>query len=64
MFYLRSCNKGHQTNTCENMGIAVAIFALQNVVKDLRIDLRGFIDFLLNQGIDLVELNNYCIQKR
>jgi len=46
------------------MGIAVAIFALQNVVKDLRIDLRGFIDFLLNQGIDLVELNNYCIQKR
>ena len=40
------------------MGIAVAMYALRNVLKDPKFGLEGIIKFLQEQKIDLVELNN------
>jgi sugar phosphate isomerase/epimerase len=40
------------------MGIAVAMYALRNVLKDPTVGVDGIIKFLQEQKIDLVELNN------
>jgi sugar phosphate isomerase/epimerase len=40
------------------MGIAVAMYALRNVLKDPKIGVDGIIKFLQEQKISLVELNN------
>ncbi len=40
------------------MGIAVAIYAVRNVLKDTKIGVDGIIKFFQEQNINLVELNN------
>ncbi len=40
------------------MGIAVAMYALRNVLKDPKFGIEGIIKFLQEQKINLVELNN------
>jgi len=40
------------------MGIAVALYAFRNVIKDPNVGIKGIIKFLQDQKINLVELNN------